>query len=120
VEKENQDTLDIVFKVDGSERDYNLLSGGQKMYIALSMKMGLSAVIQKRLGVDIKFLELDEVDQSLDKAGVDAFASVMKSWQSKWKIFVVTHNETLKNFFNHAILVEKIKAGSTAKVVTQW
>jgi len=120
IEKEDKDTLDINFTVDGVSRDYNLLSGGQKMYLALSLKMGLSLLIQKKLDVDIKFLELDEVDQSLDKAGVEAFADVMKRWQDKFKIFVVTHNDDLKDKFSHAILVEKEQDGATAKVVTQW
>jgi len=119
-EKEDKDTLDMIFTVNGSARDYNLLSGGQKMYLALSIKMGLSLLIQKKLDVSIKFLELDEVDQPLDKAGVEAFADVIRCWQNKFKIFVITHNEDLKDKFSHAILVEKDQDGATAKVVTQW
>jgi len=120
ISKDEKDTLDIIFTVDGKKRSYSLLSGGQKMYIALSLKMGLSLLIQKKLNVNINFLELDEVDQSLDKAGVEAFADVIRKWQDKFKIFVVTHNDSLKNKFSHAILVEKGKDGAHAKVVTQW
>lgn len=118
---EAADTLDIIYRVNGVERDYLQLSGGQKLLVALSLKLGLSLVIQSRLGVDIKFLELDEVDQPLDKAGVDAFADVIRRWREKFKVFVITHNDLLKNKFSHAIVVESDgKNGSTAQVLTSW
>jgi exonuclease SbcC len=118
---QQEDTLDITYRIHGVERDYEQLSGGQKLMVALSLKLGLSLVIQHRLGTDIKFLELDEVDQSLDKAGVDAFADVIKQWQDKFKIFVITHNDALKTKFSNAILVEHDgPSGSVGKAVTTW
>ncbi len=98
--------LDICYRVNGVERDYEQLSGGQKLMVALSLKLGLSLVIQRRLNVDIRFLELDEVDQSLDQMGIEAFANIIKQWQDKFKIFVITHNESLKQYFNNVITVE--------------
>ncbi len=116
-----EETLDILYRLNGTELDYEQLSGGQKLMISLSLKLGLSLVIQNRLGVDIKFLELDEVDQPLDHAGVDAFAEIIKKWQNKFKIFVITHNDWLKDKFSHAILVENdLVNGATAKVVSSW
>jgi DNA repair exonuclease SbcCD ATPase subunit len=121
ISKNDKDTLDLTYRIDGKERDWEQLGGGQKVFISLSLKLGLSIVIQRRMGVDIKFLELDEVDQPLDKAGVDAYADVIKKWQDKFKIFVITHNDSLKDKFTHAILVESDGAnGSEAKVVTNW
>jgi hypothetical protein len=38
-------------------------------------------LLQKLSGVDVKFLLLDEIDQSLDKASVDAFADIVKFFQ---------------------------------------
>lgn len=121
ISKNDKDTLDLVYLINGKEREWDQLGGGQKVFIALSLKLALSLLIQKRLGIDIKFLELDEVDQPLDEAGVDAYVEVIRKWQSKFKIFVITHNKQLKNKFNHAILVENNEEeGSTAKVVTNW
>jgi DNA repair exonuclease SbcCD ATPase subunit len=116
-----EDTLDIAYRINGIERDYEQLSGGQKLFISLSLKLALSLIIQKRLGVDIRFLELDEVDQPLDKAGVDAFADVIKSWQNNFKIFVITHNDALKDKFSNAILVEHDEEeGSRGRLVSSW
>jgi DNA repair exonuclease SbcCD ATPase subunit len=121
INKDNEDDLDIIYKVHGKERDYNLLSGGQKFFIAISFKLGLAKIIQRRLGVDIRMLELDEVDRSLDEAGLEAFIEVIRKWQNDFKCFVITHNKNLKEKFNYAILVEgDDENGSTAKVVTNW
>ena len=121
VDGEMEETLDIIFRVHGKDRSYKLLSGGQKFLFSVSLKLGLSLIIQKRLGVNIKFLELDEVDQALDKAAVDTYADVIRRWQDNFKIFVITHNDSLKDKFTHAILVEGDgNNGATASVVTDW
>ncbi|MCJ8347673.1 hypothetical protein MJH12_19220, partial [bacterium] len=119
ISKNDKDTLDINYRINGKERDWEQLGGGQKVFIALSLKLGLSIVVQRRLGVDIKFLELDEVDQPLDKAGVDAYADVIRKWQDKFKVLVITHNDILRYKFENIILVEgDDKNGSCAKVTT--
>lgn len=113
--------LDMSYKIRGETKAYEQLSGGQKVYIALSLKMALSKIIQRKVGVDIGFLALDEVDQSLDKAGVEAFAQIIKEWEKDFKIFVITHNDSLKDKFSHAILVEGDGLGvSSAQVVNNW
>jgi len=121
VEKEDKDALDITYFINGRDREYSQLSGGQKMYMTFALKLGLSLVIQKRLGADIRFLALDEVDQPLDDAGQDAYVDIIRKYHDKYKICVVTHNNRLKDKFSHAIFVEDDGPnGSTAKVVTQW
>jgi DNA repair exonuclease SbcCD ATPase subunit len=112
--------LNITYKRDGHPRDYGQLSHGQHVYIALSFKRGLSRVIQKKLGVDIRMLEFDEVDSPLDKAGEKAFARAVRRWQKEFTIFVVTHNDRLKDRFSHAILVEEDDDGAEARLVTSW
>ena len=116
-----EDTLELFYRINGCNINYELISGGQKYMVALALRLGLSVLIQQRLGVNIKFLELDEVDQRLDKAAIDALAILIKKLQEKFKIFMITHNDRLKDKFNHAILVDyHEQEGSTAKVVTSW
>jgi len=120
VAKDNKDTLDIVYKIGGQEREWEQLSGGQKVYVSLSLRLGLSLIIQKRLGVDIKFLELDEVDSQLDNAGIDAMANIIKRWQSKFKIFCITHNDYLKQHFSQGILVDGDEINGATAMVVGW
>lgn len=115
------DTLDIKYYLNGKERYYEQLSGAMRLAVAFSLKLGLSFVLQNRLGTEIKFLLLDEIDQSLDKASVDAFADIVKFFQKDFTILVITHNDRLKDKFSHAILVEQnTNMISKAKVVSHW
>lgn len=115
------DTLDITYTVNGKERYYKQLSGAMQLAVAFSLKLGLSFLLQKMIGTDIKFLLLDEIDQSLDKASVDAFADIVKFFQKDFTILIITHNDRLKDKFSHAILVEQdINMVSQARVVSSW
>jgi DNA repair exonuclease SbcCD ATPase subunit len=113
--------VEMTYFVSGKERAYDQLSIGQQVYIALSLKLGLSRVIQRRLGIDIRMLLLDEVDSALDKAGVEAFADAVKILQNDFTVLVITHNDALKDKFSHTILVEGDgDNGATSSVVTSW
>ena len=115
------DTLEIIYQVNGKDRYYKQLSGAMQLAVAFSLKLGLSFLLQKMIGTDIKFLLLDEVDQSLDKASVDAFADIVKFFQKDFTILIITHNDRLKDKFSHAILVEQdINMVSRSKVVSSW
>lgn len=114
-----EDKLDIIYYVNGLEKDLEQLSGGQRVTIVLALKIGLLFSLQNRLGIDIKFLELDEIDQSLDKATIDAFVNLVKKLQNNFKIFVITHNEDLKSKFSNIISVECSDADeATGRLVT--
>jgi len=114
---DDKDSLDLLFRDNGIEIEYGLLSGGQKVFISFALQLGLSMVIQKRLGVEVKLLLLDEVDQPFDRSGQESFVQIVKSLQSQFKILTITHNDRLKDKFSNAIIVEKSIDGSTAKVV---
>lgn len=115
------DTLDINYFVNGKPRDYEQLSGAMKLAVMFSLKLGLSFLLQKRVGTEIKLLLLDEIDQSLDKASVDAFAEIVKFFQNDFTILIITHNDRLKDKIGNGILVEQdINGVSTAKVVSNW
>jgi DNA repair exonuclease SbcCD ATPase subunit len=115
------DTLDINYQINGKDRYYEQLSGAQKLAVTFSLKLGLSFLLQKMIGTDIKLLLLDEIDQALDKASVDSFADIVKFFQKDFTILIITHNDRLKDKFSHAILVEQdINMVSKARVVSSW
>lgn len=115
------DTLDIHYTVNGKKRYYENISGAMQLAVNFSLKLGLSFLLQKLSGVDVRFLLLDEIDQSLDKASVDFFADIVKLFSKDYTILVITHNDRLKDKFSHAVLVEQdINMVSRAKVVSSW
>lgn len=121
VDGHQEDTLDIVYRVNAVDYEYEQMSGGQKVIISLCLKLALSLIIQHRIGVDIKFLMLDEVDSQFDESALEAFVEVIKKWQDKFTIFVITHNKDLKEKFAHAILIEGDDInGATSSLVNSW
>lgn len=116
-----KDTLDIVYRINGEEFEWKELSGGKQMMVSLCLKLALSIIIQRRVNVSIKFLMLDEVESQFDDKTKDAFISLIKKWQENYTIFVVTHNNDLKDKFNHAILVEGDNVNDvTGRLVSAW
>lgn len=115
------DTLDISYTKGGKDRYFQQLSGAEQLAVIFSLKLGLSFVLQKMFGSDIKMILLDEIDQSLDAVTVNAFADLVKFFSKDFTILIITHNDRLKDKFSHAILVEQdINMISRAKVVSSW
>ena len=110
---EIDDDLDIEYFLNGKPRDYAQLSGAQKLSVMFSLKIGVAFLLKKNIGVNIGFLLLDEIDQALDKASVDAFAEIIKFFQKDFKILVITHNDRLKDKLSNYILVEQDLNGTS-------
>jgi DNA repair exonuclease SbcCD ATPase subunit len=118
---DKEDTLDINYILNGHDLEFNQLSGAQKLIASLCLKLGLASVIKKRLGVDLKPLLIDEIDQSLDDGGLEAFEDAIKQLQKEFKILIITHNKELKDSFNTAIVVDQdADFVSKASVCNDW
>lgn len=118
--KEKEDTLDILYFIDGNQREYKQLSGAQKIIVSLSIKLALLFIMNKRLGVDIKLMLLDEVDQALDPGSTEVFADIIKIIQDEIKIMVITHDDDLKHKFSHAIMVEQDENNVSKGKLINW
>jgi DNA repair exonuclease SbcCD ATPase subunit len=118
---EMADTLEITYFLNNTELEFSQLSGAQKLLVSLALRLGLAAVISKRLGIDLKMILIDEADQSLDEAALETFEQAIKELQKDYKILIITHNNELKMKFSHAIVVEQDNnLNSTAKVSNGW
>lgn len=114
VSKDDKDTLDIDFMINERPREFDELSGGQQIYFTLALRLGLSAILQRRVGVKLGFLLLDEIEDGFDDSGLDSYISIIKQWESKYKIFAITHNAKLQKHFHHFVVVEGSEKGSNA------
>lgn len=101
------DTLDINYYLHNKPRDFEQLSGAQKLAAIFGLKLGLLMLLKKMFDVDFNLLLLDEVDQALDKASLDAFATNIKSLDQQFKILIITHNDRLKEKFSNVIEVNQ-------------
>jgi exonuclease SbcC len=110
------ETFDIT--VSGGERsndEFRDLSGGEQVRVSIALRLALSKILMRRVGSNIKFLLLDEVDQALDRQGIQALADTLRNLSRKFKVMVITHNDSMKDMFDHIITVRKGSAGSTMR-----
>lgn len=110
-----KEDFELSILVDNESIDFDDLSGGVQVRVAIALRLGLSRLLMKRIGSNVRFLLLDEVDQALDMHGIEALASAIKILSKEFKILVISHNESMKEKFDHVITVIKGPDGSIIK-----
>lgn len=110
-----KEDFDINIVIGNEVYDFKDLSGGEQVRVAFALRLALSKILMRRVGSSIKFLLLDEVDQSLDKYGVEVLAQTIRSLTDEFKIVIITHNEHMKEKFDHIITVQKGPNGSVIR-----
>lgn len=107
------ETLDLKVRKDGHIQNFKSLSGGEKFRISLALRVALSDISSRYGGSSLEFLLLDEVNSPLDRFGVETlFVNVIKSLEDRYKILVITHDESLKEKFDNVIDITKINGDS--------
>lgn len=107
-----REDFNIKIRSNGSDLNFEDLSGGEQVRVAFALRLALSHLLMRRVGSNIKFLLLDEIDQSLDKQGIDVLVEIIKNLSDEFKILLITHNDQMKDKFDHIISVQKQTGGS--------
>lgn len=112
------ETLDLKVRKDGHLQNFKSLSGGEKFRISLALRVALSDISSRYGGASLEFLLLDEVNSPLDRYGVETlFVSVIKSLEDRYKILVITHDESLKEKFDNVINITKVNGESELEFI---
>jgi exonuclease SbcC len=114
------ETLDLKVRKDGHLQNFKSLSGGEKFRISLALRIALSDISSRYGGSLLEFLLMDEVNSPLDRFGVETlFINVIKSLEDKYKILVITHDESLKEKFDNVINITKVNGESELEFTTR-
>jgi len=113
------DTLDLRVRKDGFIQNFKSLSGGEQFRISIALRIALSEISSRHGGSSLDFLLLDEINSPLDKQGTESlFVNVIKSLEKKYKILVITHNDSLKEKFSDIIDVTKNNGESSLNYIS--
>jgi DNA repair exonuclease SbcCD ATPase subunit len=83
-------------------------SGGERRKVDLVVMFALHSLARIRSGSQVDCLFLDEILDSLDAEGCERVVYLLGEMRKEIpKIFLITHNENLKNRFSSRILVRK-------------
>ncbi len=106
--------LSVLDYETGMIRDIQSLSGGESFKAALSLALGLSAMIQSYAGgIELNTLFIDEGFGSLDSESLDQALSVLLDLKNDNKVIgIISHVRELKERISTQIVVEKSHRGS--------
>ena len=94
----------IVLEVDGRERDFEQLSGGEQMAAALAVRL---ALLRELSEVDVAFF--DEPTSNLDSTRrgnlAEQIAAIRNTGLSQ--LFVISHDDTFEEVTDHVVRVRK-------------
>lgn len=121
-EREQKSTKQIVNSLEvcvsdskGFVRPYDKNSGGEKVRIALAVTLALADIKNRRAGVQLGMLFIDE-PPFLDAYGADAYADAlvrMANRNPNMCIIAISHDPTMKARFSQNIIVTAGEDGST-------
>lgn len=96
---EMRETLEIeIKKPDGTIRQYESFSGGQKSIINFSLRLALAQMMAAQSGTPMKSIYLDEVFSGLDSESTQIMMRVVSVLRNMFdQIFMVTHMDTIKD-----------------------
>lgn len=110
-QKKRKDELNIVIKTQSKEIDFNLESGGGKVLISLAIRLAFVRMLQRRLGVNLKLIVLDELFGMLDEINrANVFKLLTDTLINDFgfsQIFCISHEEEIKEAIPNVIKVTK-------------
>ncbi len=96
---------------------YESFSEGEKARIDIALLLTWRAVAKLKNSVDTNLLILDEIfDGSLDTNGSSELGWILKNFDDKTNVFVISHKESLSDKFDRTITFDKVKNFSVSTV----
>jgi exonuclease SbcC len=93
--------------VDGNERQFSQLSGGEQMSAAIAVRL---ALLRHMSNIDLAFF--DEPTTNLDSERRDALAQQILSVHDLNQLFVISHDDTFEQATENLIRVERVNGMS--------
>ncbi len=93
----------IVLEVDGRDRQFAQLSGGEQMAAALSVRLALLREMS-----DIQVAFFDEPTSNLDEARRESLARQILSIEGFRQLFVISHDDTFEQATENLVRVQKV------------
>jgi exonuclease SbcC len=115
----SSDTLDVAVDVAGRERDYALLSGGERFRVDLALRLGIAGLLAERSGRRWQTLWLDEPLAPGDEQEREAVTESIAALADQYPLVViVSHDAEFADVLPWALRVTK-DGVSQAELVQQ-
>ena len=106
--KKVRDEIQLVIEDADGMKAYKFLSGGEKLRVALALRLAIGEVFAHRRGVSIDSLLADEPFGPLDIEGVEDMKEAMRELRKRFEFMgVITHVERAMDVFPTRLVFEK-------------
>lgn len=113
-----EDGLEIYIRDWRGERSIFDFSGGQRFELFLAFRIAWTRLQERRSGVGIEMLAIDEGFGSLSDGDLDAVMAALKGLEDEFDFLcVISHVERMREIFGCQVLVEGGDKDSTARMV---
>jgi exonuclease SbcC len=115
--KRVKDNVNLVITDRDGEKKYKMLSGGERLRVAMALRLAISEVLAHRRAVRIESLTADEPFGPLDDGGVEDMKECLRNLKGRFRVMgVVTHDERAKDLFPVQIEITRGKEGAEVRV----
>ena len=105
---EYRDDFNLEIMNKKASETYEGNSGGERRRVDLAVALAFNDFISARSGKRLNILLLDEVFEGVDAEGLYYVIKVLEDLaRRKSSVFVITHRDELKSYFNDEILVQR-------------
>ena len=95
---------------------YESFSEGEKARIDIALLLTWRSIAKLKNSVDTNLLILDEIfDGSLDQSGTSELGWILRNFDDRTNVFVISHKEAMSDKFERTLIVEKPKNFSTIR-----
>jgi DNA repair protein SbcC/Rad50 len=101
----------ITLEVDGHERQFAQLSGGEQMSAALSVRL---ALLREMSDIDVAFF--DEPTTNLDETRRESLARQILEIKGFRQLFVISHDDTFEQSTENLVRIQKVNGVSVVGV----
>ena len=112
----SKEKLNVVVSNSLGATSYEGCSEGEKRRVDLCLLLALQDLVSSRGTKTWDTAFFDEVFDTLDNTGISAVIDLLRTESPQKSIYLISHNNDLKNFFDSAIVVKKENGISTLEV----
>lgn len=110
---ETRDKFSLTVINTAGGNSHKASSAGERRIIDLCVLWAMQDMARRKLASAVNFELYDECLDALDPTKVDSVVSVLREHSRERSVFVISHNEELKNAFDHVVMVSKSKGKSS-------
>jgi DNA repair protein SbcC/Rad50 len=105
---------------DGS-KEYKFLSGGEKVRVAIALRLAISEILAARRGTKIDSLIADEPFNELDAEGIEDLKEAFRKLKERFKFMaVISHITESKDTFDTQLVFSKGPEGSKVEIQQEY